>query len=254
MTDYINIEEKGISKPIYRIISFERLVELFKFKQMAFVKPEKWDDPFENIIAKTKINLGTAMAESFFESGIRNSSYGNCWTSKPVSDALWRIYSQDKKSVRIKSTPEILSRNIEKWLERHPNYRLYIGRVEYLKTIQIKAKAKAFAKSARSGDLCRAAAESLLFKREAFSHEDEVRVLMIDQHNGGSDHLIKVDIDPHDIIRTVVIDSRASEEVVDMYSTYLIEKFKYRRSISKSTLYDMPNPIIVKFKKKIKPR
>ena len=65
MSEYININGNEISKPIYRIISFDKLVGIFQSNQMAFVKPEKWDDPFENIIAKTKIALGTSMASSF---------------------------------------------------------------------------------------------------------------------------------------------------------------------------------------------
>jgi hypothetical protein len=252
MSKYINISDDDISSPIYRIISFENLVKIFKSNKMAFVKPEKWDDPFENIIAKTKIDMGTSLGESFFESGIRNNSHGNCWTKKPISDAIWRIYSHDKKSVRIKSTPEVLSRNIQKWLENYPKSKLFIGKVEYLNTNQIRAKAKIFAKSVLSGDLSKAAAESLLFKRKAFSHEEEVRVLIIDQHDISKDGVLNIDIDPHDLIHTVVIDSRASVELVDVYTSYLRNELKYKGSISKSTLYDIPKPIKVKIKRKIK--
>lgn len=252
MSEYINISGDEIYSPIYRIISFERLVQIFKSTQMAFIKPENWDDPFENIIAKTKIDMGTELAESFFESGIRNNSHGNCWTKKPISDAIWRIYSHDKKAVRIKSTPDVISRNITNGLHGYPNSKLYIGKVEYLYTNQIKAKAKIFAKGVMSGDLCKAAAESLLFKRKAFSHEEEVRVLIIDQHDISRDGILNINVDPHDLIQSVVIDSRAPTELVDVYSTYLKNELKFKGNISKSTLYDIPKPIKVKIKRKIK--
>ena len=252
MSEYINISDDEIYSPIYRIISFERLVQIFKSTQMAFVKPEKWDDPFENIIAKTLIDMGTELSESFFESGIRNNSHGNCWTKRSLSDAIWRIYSNDKKAVRIKSTPNIISRNITNGLLGCPNSKLFIGKVEYLNTNQIKAKAKIFAKGVMSGDKCRAAAESLLFKRKAFSHEEEVRVLIIDQHDISRDGVININVNPHDLIQSVVIDSRAPAELVDVYTSYLKNDLNFKGSISKSTLYDTPKPIKVKLKRKIK--
>jgi len=252
MSEYINISDDEIYSPIYRIISFERLVQIFKSTQMAFVKPEKWDDPFENFIAKTKIDLGTSMGSSFLELGIRKNSHGTCWTRKAISDAIWRIYSHDKKSVRIKSTPEVISRNIIKGLKIYTKSKLFIGKVEYLTTDQIKTTAKKFAKSALSGESCKAAAEALLFKRNSFSHEEEVRVLIIDQHDVSKDGVLNINVDPHDLIQSVVIDSRAPPELVDVYTVYLKYVLKFNGNVSKSTLYDIPKPIKVKIKRKLK--
>ncbi len=252
MSEYLNINDDEISKPIYRIISFDRLVSIFKSNQMAFVKPEKWDDPFENIIAKTKIDMGTSMASSSLEVGIRKNSHGTCWTRRSTSDAIWRIYSHDKKAVRIKSTPEVISRNITKWLQTYPMSKLFIGKVEYLTTDQIKIKAKEFAKRILSGESSKAAAESLLFKRRSFSHEEEVRVLVIDQHDISKDGMLYINVDPHDLIQSVVIDSRAPTELVDVYTTYLKRELKFSGNVSKSTLYNIPKPIIVKIKRKLK--
>jgi hypothetical protein len=252
MSEYINISDAEISKPIYRIISFDRLVRIFQSNQMTFVKPEKWDDPFENIIAKTKIDLGTSMGSSFLELGIRKNSHGTCWTRKAISDAIWRIYSHDKKAVRIKSTPEVISRNIRKGLEIYPKSKLFIGKVEYITLDQVKTKAKEFAKRALSGESSKAAAESLLFKRNSFSHEDEARVLIIDQHDISKDGMLNIKVDPHDLIQSVVIDSRAPTELVDVYTAYLKNVLEFNGHVSKSTLYDIPKPIKVKIKSKLK--
>jgi hypothetical protein len=250
VSEYINIRGNDIFKSIYRIISFENLIGIFQSKQMTFVKPTKWDDPFENIIAKTIIEFETGNESSVQDLGIREKSHGTCWTRKATSDAMWRIYSHDKRAVRIESTPEIISRNISKWLEDYPRSKLYIGEVEYFTDDQIKKKAKDYARRVRDGDLCRAAAESLLFKREPFSHEDEVRVLLIDQHDMSKDGLLNINVDPHDIIRSVEIDPRASTELVDMYTVYLKNVIKFKGNISKSKLYDAPRRIIVKWKRK----
>lgn len=250
MSEYIKISGDDISKPIYRIISFEKLVGIFKSNQMTFVKPDKWDDPFENVIAKTIIKLETGNEPSFRDLGIRKNSHGTCWTRKATSDAIWRIYSHDKRAVRVESTPEIIVRNISKWLKDYPKSKLYIGKVEYITNDQIKKKAIDYARRVKSGDLCRAAAESLLYKREPFSHEDEVRVLLIDQHDMSKDGVLNIKVDPHDIIQRVEIDPRASTELVNVYTAYLTNEIKFKGNISKSKLYDVPRRIIVKWKKK----
>jgi hypothetical protein len=250
MDEYINMSDDEISKPIYRIISFDRLVRMFQTNKMTFVKPEKWDDPFENFIAKTKIYMGS----SFLDVGIRKNPHGACWTRKSVSDAIWRIYSHDKKSVRIKSTPKIICRNIAKGLQDYPNSKLFIGKVEYLTTNQIKEKAKTFTKGVISGDSGRVVAESLLFKRNSFSHEKEVRVLVIDQDDISKDGVLSINVDPHEIIQSVLIDSRAPSELVDVYTNYLENALHFNGNVGKSTLYDVPKPMIMKYKMKKKIR
>lgn len=248
MHKYINISNDDISKPIYKIISIDRLVRMFKSKKMTFVKPEKWDDPFENLIAKTKIDMGS----SFLDEGIRRNPYGTCWTRRSVSDAIWRIYSNDKKSVRIKSTPEIICRNIANGLQDFPKSKLFIGRVEYLTTKEIMKNAKELIKSYISSDSDKIVAESLLFKRNSFSHEEEVRVLIIDKYNMNTDGELNINVDPHEIIQDIQIDSRAPNELVDVYKEYLKNVFHYSGNVSKSTLYDVPKPLRVKYKTKRK--
>lgn len=249
MPEYIGIGEDDRSKPIYRIISFDRLVRIFQSNQMSFVKPEKWDDPYENLIAKTHVDLGTSQASSLLEVGIRNDSHGNCWTQQPDSDAIWRIYSSDKKCVRIESTPKVISSNIKKGLCSYPKSRLFIGKVDYIPDDQIKIKVKEFAKKVRSGvDLCKAAAESLLFKRKSFEHEDEVRVLIIDQDGISKHGVLNVKVDPHHLIQSVEIDSRAPKELVDVYKVYLEKELIFKGNISQSPLYDKPRRYVTRFR------
>ena len=40
--------------PIYRIFPLDRLLESLKDKQFCLVKPEKWDDPYENVVLNSK--------------------------------------------------------------------------------------------------------------------------------------------------------------------------------------------------------
>lgn len=240
MSEYIGISGDDISKPIYRIISFEILVRIFQTNQISLLKPENWDDKYENIIAKTMFKLGTEMANGYFEPGIGNNSHASCWTKIPTSDAIWRIYSKDKKCVRIESTPEVISRNISKWIHCYTNSKLYIGEVVYLPENNIKNEVIKYGKIFQSGDRCKAAAMALLYKRDPFEHEKEVRVIVIDQDNNSKNGALNISIDPHNIIKSVEIDSRAPSEIVDVYMEYLKSSLKFKGSVSRSKLYDKP--------------
>jgi hypothetical protein len=98
---YLNLKENEPDKHIYRIISLERLLELFATERNTLVKPEKWEDTFENFILKSKVRL---LSGEVIKYNIHNRIYGQCWTSQTASDAMWRIYSPNKDGVRIRTT------------------------------------------------------------------------------------------------------------------------------------------------------
>lgn len=51
--------------------------------------------------------------------GFRSDFYGQCWTLKSTSDAMWRIYSPKKDAVRVRTTirklAESLSCGLDLW-------------------------------------------------------------------------------------------------------------------------------------------
>lgn len=107
MAWFSNIEdltspEKGdTGQSIFRIIPFDALLQLFNEKKNTIVKTSLWEDSYENFILKENIiyhNKTSKLAT------IQERLFGQCWTTKQTSDALWRIYSPDRNSVRIKTT------------------------------------------------------------------------------------------------------------------------------------------------------
>ena len=46
--NYINLTEKELDKPIFRVLSVNRLFQLFEDKVNVLVNPKLWEDPFEN--------------------------------------------------------------------------------------------------------------------------------------------------------------------------------------------------------------
>ena len=100
-SNLIFLTEEELDKSIYRIMSFDRLKQIFTSRQIALAKPKLWDDPFENFILNS---TGVLPDGSEFQIGFRDKYYGQCWTLTKESDALWRIYSEKRNGVKIKST------------------------------------------------------------------------------------------------------------------------------------------------------
>ena len=201
---------------------------------MTLVRPEKWDDPFENYIIDPDVRFADG---SFIRLVYRQVIHGSCWTKKSVSDAMWRIYSPDKISVRIKSTPEKIGQALENGLKKNKESSWHIGKVQYISQKQVEVKALDFANRFFKSKQDKTAAEALLIKRTSFSHEKEVRVIVVDRNAKSKNGILKIKVDPHQIIDSVLVDSRASEEWFDVYSHYLKNVIGFKGHISKSALY-----------------
>lgn len=89
----ININD--LDTPVYRIFSLERFLELFTEKQLVQVQPSMWDDPYEHFLLKTEVVSDDGEVGSL--ENLYNSWYGQCWTENEDTDAMWRIYSPEKK-------------------------------------------------------------------------------------------------------------------------------------------------------------
>lgn len=241
---YINLTTAERLKPIYRYTDFGRVVRMFQKKEMVLVRPEKWDDPFENYLIDPEYRSATG---GILRLSYRHVMHGACWSKKYVSDAMWRIYSPDKISVRIKSTPEIIGECLEEALERYPRSSWHIGKVKYLRQGEILKMASDLAhkilKSKNEREIV--AAKSALFKRTSFSHEQEVRVFVIDRHSRSKNGIIKIKIDPHKIVQNIMVDSRAPDEWLDVYSTFMKHELGFKGKISKSTLYRPVGRLII---------
>jgi hypothetical protein len=136
--------------------------------------------------------------------------FGQCWTTSKASDAMWRIYSHDKKGVRIRTTVNkllgsLFMANIDTRMVES-----CIGKVVYKSDKKLVASAKkAFTKDGKMtfGNLFR----SLLIKRKAFEHEKEIRLIHLDWgYELPKNDIYSYEIDPHDLISQVMIDPRVT--------------------------------------------
>ena len=230
----LNLVAADRDKYIYRIISIERLLELFHSEKNTLVNPKKWEDSFENFILGSRVKNSSG---EIFEYDFGKYMYGQCWTLHESSDAMWRIYSPNKAAVRIRTTIGALINSICNANVVHQQFTCCIGKVQYCDEVELFDIAnEIFDDSGISVDNV---FRSLLLKRNAFVHENEIRLLYQSLDNEAGD-LYRYAVDPSGLISEITIDPRKTDAEFEM-TKFIIEKsINYKGIINKSDLYNAP--------------
>lgn len=217
-------------KYLYRIMNFSHAVQLFEKKELYFAKPSSWDDPYEQRLKHSQ----------------DHAVFAQCWGRNPISDAMWRIYSQHGLGVRISTTENSLREALRAACKEN-GYKYRLREVDYRSQKEINETTRKIAEDLKlSFDLSRAI-DILYVKREAFSHETEWRVVLFapneerDTKNNG----ISIKIEPHKLIKRILLDPRAPEEVIKAFTFYFKEKLGFQGSVSRSALYKSPEQHVI---------
>jgi len=164
---------------------------------------------------------------------------------------MWRIYSQNKNGIRIRTTVEKLLESLSIANVSTPMVESGIGKVTYKTDKKIVAAVKGtFREDGRMtfGGLFR----SLLIKRKAFEHEKEIRLIHLDWgHELPDSNLFKYEIDPHDLISQVMIDPRISYDEFKNIQKKIENKTGYKGDIKRSLLYKLPEPVVIYLEKNL---
>lgn len=235
-----NLKKTDLDKKIYRIISFERLLEIFVSRKNTLVKPSAWSDTFENFILKSKVRLrsGEIIQYNYFD-----RMYGQCWTLQKASDAMWQIYSPNKKNLRIRTTIRQLRDSFYAAHQSLTDVKCCVGRVKYLYEKELMEIAnKTFDDS---GIAVEDIFKSLLVKRRAFIHENEVRVLYQewDDENFSDRPLYQYEINPHNLISQIMIDPRRSYSEFKLLKDIIRKTTGFKGEMKRSLLYTLPKDI-----------
>ncbi|SDK93130.1 hypothetical protein SAMN04487898_11353 [Pedobacter sp. ok626] len=249
MKNLVFLNETDLSKSVYRVFSLERLEEIFLEQKLTLVKPKLWDDPFENFIlgAQSSLPDGTP-----FNIGFRENYYGQCWSLTKESDAMWRIYSPkdergETSGVKVKTTLRKLftpmynlGGNYQDQYGQSYNLSSFIGKVKYASTPKLlgmlndktRMGNKIFDQSGWGQ------ASTFYFKRWAFRHENEIRLIFRGENNAFD--IFKIDIDPFDLFDEIVLDPRMTTEKANLAKEQ-IRAWGYNKKIIQSGLYKIPN-------------
>lgn len=237
------IVDKHFETPIYRCIHFERLIEILNDKNLVLTKTKTWEDTYENFLYKTKIKVGNYSTS--LHSHI-DSFYGQCWSMKKETDAIWRIYSPTKKSVIIKTRLSKLAKAgmNEKILGDDPfdTFKIVIAPVKYYSKSKIQKLINEYSANILPDSV--QAFNSLFIKRMEFKHEYEVRIIIQKKADHEEDYFdncerkfIKLPIDPNEFIEEITLDPRMSDEQFKLYAK-VFKNAGYIGKIGKSKLYE----------------
>ncbi|MCA3066030.1 MAG: DUF2971 domain-containing protein [Rhodocyclaceae bacterium] len=212
---------------LFRIVSFDRAAEIITSRKLYFAHPSTWEDPYENALKHSH-------AKAIF---------AQCWCRKAVSDAMWRIYSPHGLGVQIATTRQRLRTILQVAVaSRRPNLSFAILNVTYHAQTEIDARLEEARKELQTEFNLDSLIQPLFFKRKAFDHEREARVVIFDKTclEGDQKRGIALDVDPFKLLTSVWIDPRAPDESVKAYTYYLKEKLGFPGTVAKSRLYATP--------------
>lgn len=230
-----------LATPIYKYIPLKHVVTMLKTNKLYVGKVKKWEDTYENFLLK----------QDFMYNGMHISAknlidqvYGQCWTTVSESDAMWRIYSNSKKindvAIRVKTTAQKLFDSI--YISDECMATTSIGSVEYYYKNEILKWIKGL-NMHTAQDIGENIVPSLYKKRKPFSHEKEVRIIVMHDQDKGDG--LYYDITPSTMFDDFVIESRLDTDSVNKIAKRFINLGVNVNKIKQSLLYTF-TPTIIK--------
>lgn len=210
---------------LYRIVRFDHAVEVLK-GSLHFSHPSSWDDPYETHIKHE----------------YDHAIFAQCWSKASVSDAMWRIYSPNMLGVRLRTTRSSLTAAMQAYTQKNAGFKRRLADVEYFSPTKYRNKVDGLDSIMQLiASTPSVAADMLCLKRNAFRHENEVRAILYDENakrgDGGRVKPIKVEVDGHALINSIMFDPRAPIELCNAMKHYLRDKLQFKGEIKKSKLY-----------------
>jgi hypothetical protein len=209
----------GASTRLYRILRFEHAVSLLTTRALRLSSPAVWSDPYE----------------VKFDDSILESLFAQCWSTTPTSDAMWRIYSPDFTSVRISVRVGALGKAMRSALPLGSKYT--ISPVEYMSSPRLDRRLLSLTTQLRERFSTERMLDTMLWKRAAFAHEAEVRLVVHLPETPSTVRHFDVLVDPHKLVLDIVLDPRAPQEIAGALAHYLKNHTRFNGPIEQSDLY-----------------
>jgi hypothetical protein len=151
---------------------------------------------------------------------------------------MWRIYSGEKTGIRLRTTIRKALAGLSAWAGQKADHQAFVGRVKYLSARNLKR----FGNSAiripfNEADF----ASTLLVKRLAFEHENEVRLLFLADRDDKIDKgTFRYAVDPHSMNEQIMIDPRLERLAADELISRIRKETEFKGRILRSLLYATP--------------
>jgi hypothetical protein len=259
-----------LDAPIYRIFPVERFRQVMQERRLALVKPASWEDKFENVILKSKARINGKEIADLCD--LREKMYGQCWMLCPDSEAMWKLYSfpgelprrlihrsvyrfnrwlnglpHKQEGVKVRTTARKLFAAFFKESEQFCDLCYFIGGVHYMPQPDVESLLhdKDVVTNMVLDGTGRGHAKSLLFKRDSYSHEQEVRLIYAanDKSFDTSAPVYFCAVEPNALFDEVVLDPRLGKvERDDTLSR--VRSWGYQGPVNQSQLNVPPHFVV----------
>jgi len=234
-SNFLNLLDSELDKPVYRIFEPTRLFDIFDTGRMGLVKPQVWDDPFENYILNA---TGFLPDGKSFVIGDRDHLYCQCWSHKKESDAMWRIYSPkpDHAGIKVSSTPRKLLAALYASSGNFRNISCFIGKVSYKVSKKLVEYFENNAQYIIIDSTGKLQASTLLLKRLQFSHEKEIRLIFHDVEKQAG-NVFSFPVDATELFDSITFDPNLPNQEFRIKKNQLVS-YGFKKPIIRSKLYD----------------
>lgn len=223
-------EKLTLSTKLYRYIPIQRYLQMIEYGYNALAHISYWEDPYEAFIfrggLKSYVVRHPDMEDRIYDAF--RYVYGQSWTKDgDEKDVIWRAMSTGSRGtlVRIQTSVRKLAESILKSLNRDGleggiSDRIRIARIKYMNREELDARL--LEENLRDVLNSHARMGFFFVKREEFSLEDEVRVIVIPKDeeidrvrckDGG---LLKFSISPAKLIEEVLVDPCVTQREYEM--------------------------------------
>lgn len=227
---------------VFKYINIDRALEFIKTKELCFIEPSIWNDPYE----KRFYNADYSNIDYFHPP---KKVYSICTTSKKTSEPAWRVYSFNSKGltsrcVLFKFKRSSFLKSVDDYAQKN-NFDFYEGEANYLfndsiiKDMHLRGKYR-YDDFFNNMNLDKYL-NLLLIKRQAFEYEKEIRYFLINK-SLLSESKFLVPFDVIELIESIWYDKDCSvDEIKKLNDTCRDNNIKV--PIMKFDLYDASKEI-----------
>ena len=205
-------------KLLYKYMPLERALDLLKNQRLWFANPTIWKDPFEKRFIENKYVIGGVQKDFPWKDRV----YAMCMTQTATSEAYWNAYANNDIGISFKFNRQALLTELER-ISNANGVRIYIGKVEYQKTSDIKRDLSKNPFLFDGGSPISTIGKEetkvrlLLLKRIAYRYEDEIRFFIVrDKKANLIGTYLSYGVPNTSIIDTISLDPNIGDNTVAM--------------------------------------
>lgn len=256
MIRFVNITQDEFLKHriLYKHLPLENALRTLKDKSLWFANPATWKDPFEKRFLEAKY----MMKDSEVKFRWKGRVFCTCLTQTITSEAFWNTYSRNEIGIELRLYRKAL---LEELARYEDIYKIFIGKVEYLKTDEIKRGLRSipFNPPVRKGENLNTddfAARLFLLKRTAFSYEDEIRIIIVKENTTKETGInFSYNCENTNLIQRIIVDPRVGDYTYNMLKELFVNTYgfsplekdgKMRNRVLRSQLYSKQPQVTLK--------